>query len=188
VSQAILSAAEAVIGEQGANAHMEAIASKAGVAVGTLYNHFADRQALLTALVDAHRERMSAQLAQSLADTAGKPLRARLESLLATLFTAVASKARHQLMLMEGAATHFARRKQMRERFTAMLVPVFAQAREKGELVKDDAGLQPALLFGLVRGIFELGREGGLTQSPDEAAKVVVSAFLDGAAPREVTK
>jgi len=53
---AILDAAEELFAEQGlANAHMNDIAARAGVAVGTLYNHFKDRDALLAALLETRR-------------------------------------------------------------------------------------------------------------------------------------
>src|SRR3954471_15366151 len=49
--QAILSAAEEVFADDGFHAaRMGAIAAKAGVSVGTLYNHFEDRDALLGGL------------------------------------------------------------------------------------------------------------------------------------------
>lgn len=50
---AILGAAERVISEDGFHtARMEKIAVDAGVSVGTIYNHFKDRSALLQALFD----------------------------------------------------------------------------------------------------------------------------------------
>jgi len=53
---AILDAAEEIFSDNGLNAaHMNDIAARAGVAVGTLYNHFKDRDALLAALLDARR-------------------------------------------------------------------------------------------------------------------------------------
>lgn len=45
----ILSAARQLFAEQGPDAQMDAIAARAGVAVGTLYNHFATKQVLLAA-------------------------------------------------------------------------------------------------------------------------------------------
>ncbi len=60
---AILDAAEDVFAETGlANAHMNDIAAKAGVAVGTLYNHFEDRDALLTALLQYRRADLMARM------------------------------------------------------------------------------------------------------------------------------
>jgi len=49
-NRAILTAAEEVFSEEGLGARMEQIAARAGVAVGTLYNHFQDRGALVNAL------------------------------------------------------------------------------------------------------------------------------------------
>lgn len=55
-SSAILDAAEEIFADKGLNsAHMNEIAAKAGVAVGTLYNHFEDRDALLSALITTRR-------------------------------------------------------------------------------------------------------------------------------------
>src|SRR5439155_24293704 len=51
--EAILDAAEEAFARHGMDAPMEAIASLAGVAVGTLYNHFDSRAALLEALMSA---------------------------------------------------------------------------------------------------------------------------------------
>ncbi|MDB4966385.1 MAG: TetR family transcriptional regulator [Myxococcales bacterium] len=55
-SAAIIDAAEGTFAERGLNtATMNEIAAAAGVAVGTLYNHFKDRDALLAALVEERR-------------------------------------------------------------------------------------------------------------------------------------
>ncbi len=51
-ARAILSAAEEVFSSDGVHgAHMGEIAKRAGLAVGTLYNHFRDRDTLLLALI-----------------------------------------------------------------------------------------------------------------------------------------
>src|SRR5512138_1431438 len=54
-ARAILEAAERVFASDGLNARMERIAEAAGVAVGTLYNHFEDRAALVRSLVESRR-------------------------------------------------------------------------------------------------------------------------------------
>lgn len=59
----ILDAAERVVGREGiAQAGIASIAREAGVAVGTLYNHFGDRERLLGALVLRHREELVAAI------------------------------------------------------------------------------------------------------------------------------
>ena len=65
---AILAAAEEVFAARGLRgARMEAIASRAGVAVGTLYNHFQDREALLSALIQSRRQALLDRVDRALA-------------------------------------------------------------------------------------------------------------------------
>jgi AcrR family transcriptional regulator len=61
---------------------MGTIAAKAGVSVGTLYNHFADREAMLAGLLGARRAELLGKLDGALRETAGQPLRARLRAIL----------------------------------------------------------------------------------------------------------
>ncbi len=49
----VLDAAEEVLAEQGLTARMDAIAARAGVGVGTVYRHFATKEALWQAIVVA---------------------------------------------------------------------------------------------------------------------------------------
>src|SRR5512138_2747814 len=79
--RAILAAAEEVFAEDGLHAaRMERIASRAGVAVGTLYNHFADKEALLAALARSRREGLFARVDASLAGVDGRPIAEQLHA------------------------------------------------------------------------------------------------------------
>src|SRR4051794_13846367 len=80
-AQAILGAAEEVFADAGLHAaHMGEIASRAGVSVGTLYNHFKDREALLDGLLQARREEMVGAVDEAIRASAGKPFRERLRA------------------------------------------------------------------------------------------------------------
>ncbi len=69
---AILRAAEEAFAESGIrDTHVSAIAARAGMAVGTLYNHFRDRDALLTALLDERRRELLDRMDRALADGGG---------------------------------------------------------------------------------------------------------------------
>src|SRR5215831_13366167 len=81
--QAILAAAEEVFADAGLHAaHMGTIAAKAGVSVGTLYNHFEDREALLAGLLAARHAELYGKLDAAISGAAGRPLRARLRAIL----------------------------------------------------------------------------------------------------------
>jgi len=82
--QAILAAAEEVFADAGLHAaHMGTIAAKAGVSVGTLYNHFEDREALLAGLLEARHAELIGKLDVALREAADSPLRERLRAILA---------------------------------------------------------------------------------------------------------
>lgn len=49
--EALLTAAGELLGERGESVQIEEIAARAGVGVGTLYRHFADKDALIAAIV-----------------------------------------------------------------------------------------------------------------------------------------
>jgi AcrR family transcriptional regulator len=81
--QTILDAAEEVFADAGLHAaHMGTIAAKAGVSVGTLYNHFEDREALLAGLLVARRADLLGKIDAAIADAAARPLRERLRGIL----------------------------------------------------------------------------------------------------------
>jgi AcrR family transcriptional regulator len=81
--QAILAAAEEVFADAGLHAaHMGTIAAKAGVSVGTLYNHFEDREALLGGLLAARRAELVGKIDDAIRKAAGRPLRERLRGIL----------------------------------------------------------------------------------------------------------
>src|SRR6188508_1408133 len=79
---AILDAAETVFARDGVQrARMEDVAGEAGVAVGTLYNYFADRNALLDALLDERGAALFERIDAALADEK-LPFEARLAAFL----------------------------------------------------------------------------------------------------------
>ena len=84
----MLTAAEDVFADSGLHAaHMSEIAERAGVAVGTLYNHFADREALLAGLIDARYAEMLAQMDAALRSNVGRPFRERLRALVVAMLS-----------------------------------------------------------------------------------------------------
>lgn len=95
--EAILEAAEQAFARDGAlAARMESVAQAAGVAVGTLYNHFADRDALIDAVMRARQATLLTALDEALARTAKAPFGQALEALVAA---AQAHFARHEAFL-----------------------------------------------------------------------------------------
>jgi len=77
--EAIVAAAEDAIAERGLHAAgMVEIAERAGVSVGTLYNHFADKDALIAALIAVRRRELAARIDAALAPRQSDPFRVQL--------------------------------------------------------------------------------------------------------------
>lgn len=87
VSIAILEAAEDLIAAKGIQgAPLAQIAKKAGVAVGTLYNYFADRDSLIRALFEMRRTTLHPQLRAAVAKAPELPFEDRLRAFVRDVF------------------------------------------------------------------------------------------------------
>lgn len=178
-SEAILEAANAVLLERGLDAPMEVIAARAGVAVGTLYNHFKDREALVEALLVAHRGRIVSGVRAAEAATAGQPAR---EQLIAMLEAMQAGWGPYFLAVKQAEhVPDVKRRKEIRERIAKLFGGVLERARREGLIAADPDGLQPVALHGLLRSVFGLAADEPKRFPPGRAASWIADLFLSGA-------
>ena len=84
----ILAAARQEIAERGPEVGMDEIASRAEVAVGTLYRHFPTKEALVTAIVNESMEQVADDAERCLAlCEAGEPARGQLVAFIEALIT-----------------------------------------------------------------------------------------------------
>lgn len=168
--QAILTAAEEVFASKGLHAaHMGEIAGLAGVAVGTLYNHFADRDALLAGLLEARRAELLARIDEALEIGAGKgatadrrpTFRDRLRAFLQAVLAHKEAHRRFFQILMQGEIVRYQETfpsachvpsATMHEMFTRLDKLMKQGVREKA-LRADIADLAPVLLMGMVRAV-----------------------------------
>jgi AcrR family transcriptional regulator len=85
----ILDAAEELIASRGLHgAALAQIAKRAGVAVGTLYNYFADRDAMIRALFESRRAALRPKLLAAAANAQGLPFEKRLRQFTRDLLVA----------------------------------------------------------------------------------------------------
>ena len=181
-SRAILAAAEEVFAADGLHARMESIASRAGVAVGTLYNHFEDRKALVGALVRSRREALLARVDAALAGVPGEPVEAQLRAYL----TAVEQHARAHGPLLavlmqagEGPAESRPPRTLLDE-LVRRADAIVARGVMAGALRPDGEKLFGLALVGMARALVIRAVEGGADRG--EAAGELLDLFLRGAA------
>lgn len=160
--ETVLAAAEQVFADQGLHAaHMGEIAAKAGVSVGTLYNHFKDREALLAGLLEARRAEMISNLDEAMHAAAGRPAIERLRVMVESMLL---HKSRHRKFLqillqgeigryehtfpsacrMPGATLH---------EIYSRVDKVVRQAVKDGTLRAGTEATAPMFLMGLVRSL-----------------------------------
>jgi AcrR family transcriptional regulator len=190
---AILDAAESVFAQRGFHgARIQDIAAQARIAVGTVYNHFAQKDDVLSALLEERTEEMLAQLlATDHAPTFEARLRARVASLLTYVeqhraFFAVATE--HGVFT--GAAAPGApstKRLRRVEKFRAAFRAIVEEGIASGELEPLGADALARFLGGTIRAFLLSSLA---ERDPDVAAHAttIVDLFLRGAARRRTRR
>ena len=164
--EAILDAAADLLGAEGAaQTRMEDIASRAGVAVGTVYNYFRDRTALVSALLETR----TAALIDALDSTpdrrkargAGVPLEQFAIELEHFVHTLMAHIEANRVLL--GLLIEDERQRGVDAESTARRTAMRAQVLERGTRLvergirakairKENPGVYAALLLGMIKG------------------------------------
>src|SRR5581483_3615904 len=180
--QAMIAAAEAVFAERGlSGASMGEIAAEAGVAVGTLYNHFQDREALLDATMAARKAELKDKLDKRLHESAREPFARQLGAIIGALFEHFEEHRQFLTIVMCEHATSLGKKSKAMREIASVLERVLKRGVQEGALKPSRGGLHAVALLGMVRGVIlndvEHGSRGELTRHVDE----LVDLFLRGA-------
>ena len=181
---AILDAAEQVAAEAGLpSASLQAIAERAGVAVGTIYNYFPDRQELFAALFKRRREELSAVIDETAKKHAKEPFADQLEAFVNGVFTHFDQHRSYLRLALdshpvvsEDEGKKRPAMQQLQERAERILR---VGVREK-QLRDVEVELLATVLVSIVRGVLLMRAHRDEPFAPKTAR--VVSLFLDGAA------
>ena len=195
---AILDAAASAFNAGGASAvRMEDIAAGAGIAVGTLYNYFRDRQTLVASLLRSRTQVLLDALdaaadadrqADALVDRpSGTHVTAELRQFVATLVThwdanRVLLTLMMEDLLQSGAdATAMNRQHTVATQLLARAQKLMGRGIEAGLLHPADTGVYAAMLLGMVRGVVVTSVVRGDTGFAHQSDQIV-RVFLSGAA------
>jgi AcrR family transcriptional regulator len=179
----ILVATQEILVENGLeHATMAKIAERAGVAVGTLYNRFADRDELIEVLLAERRADLLRKLDESMASLEKAGFREQLLGFFTTLFTHMDEHRPFlKLVFAKEIGGQEGRERMHRAMFDRLESILKRGQREK--LLRRDADHCFALtLFWSAKGTAEREAHGLPPLSPAQAARSVVGLFLDGAA------
>jgi len=180
-SEAILNAAEEVIAERGVErASMGEIATRAGVAVGTVYNYFPDRDGLVRALFRSRRARIVPGIAAAAAARRDQPFEPRLRGLLADLFALFEQHRRFLRVVMETddrRPVTTASQNTVLSQLLGDLRQVFEAGEAEGRLSSGQHDRLARLAAGAMRGLLfhQLERGGSLEGEAAFLADVLLS-------------
>jgi AcrR family transcriptional regulator len=171
---AILEAAEEVAAAKGLEAtSTAAIAERAGVAVGTLYNYFPDRDALIAALFKLRRDALQPRIEAVAGATAKLPFEERLRAYLAGIAGVLEESRRFLRVAMsaEGA---------VKPKPRSMLLQTIAQAL--ADILRPAARARAEeyarMLIGALKGMLQWRLERDEPFEP--GARLLADAFLAG--------
>ena len=191
--RAIMEAAEEVFADQGLhNAHMGEIAARAGVSVGTLYNHFEDREALLAGLLDARQSELLALVDARLAEMAARPFAEQLRALLRCMLEHAEAHrkffqilwqtevGRYQVTFPSACRKPSATMKEILGRIDKVI-----KRGVKDRALRAEAGdLAPLLFLGMVRGLCIRDALAGGAGDLAGQAEALLDLFLHGVGVR----
>ena len=183
-AQEILAATEQEIVEKGLHAITVAdIAARAGLAVGTLYNHYKDRDALVSALAAQRKTELLEKVDAQLAKSAGKSFRIQLRDLFRTIFAHFDEHFQFFAAFTQAEAAP-PTISQSAQVFQRELYERIAQLIERGKKLRairpKAAEIAPALLMGMTRSMMMRRIYVTGEQSPLAHVETLVDCFLHG--------
>jgi AcrR family transcriptional regulator len=189
-AQEILAAAEAELAEHGVTAAgMAAIAKRAGVAVGTLYNYFRDKEVLISTLLEERRERLKEKMEEAWTAHAELPFEGQLEGVINALFDMFELHRNFLRIVLANERPALPREATEAERrgtanpLTDRLRPLTARGVKDGVLDERDADLYASVIASLIKAVMT-ERLNDTSRAFRTATPFVMRVFLDGARRR----
>lgn len=181
-ARAISAAAEQVFADRGVHdARMEEIAARAGVAVGTVYNHFEDREALLAELVESRRKQLAQRLDQALDESAEEPFEGQLRRFALTVFEHFEHHRPFCTIMLESDQARLTQPSPAMREIRARAETLVRRGLQRKDLNPARAELLPMFLWGAIKSVLvhDLRNPGALPVAGRAAA--AVDFFLNGA-------
>jgi AcrR family transcriptional regulator len=183
---ALIDAAERVAARDGlASANLQAIAEQAGVAVGTIYNYFEDKDLLFQTLFTRRRAGLYVAIDAATEECRAKPFADQLSGFIRAMFAYFDAHSDFLRLLFEDQRVRAVKEEdakrgtgatQLHQRATHV-VRVGLREKQLGEFSAEFLG---TILMSIIRGVLVARRESDEAIAPD--AERVASLFLHGAA------
>ena len=158
VTEAILDAAEELAAEVGVpGTNLQAVAKRAGVAVGTIYNHFEDRSELFAELFARRRQELLNALDSASKKTATARFDAQLESYVSTVLAYFDTRRQFLRLAMDGQGKPPPRKagetQESMEQLTIRAARIVRVGLKEKRIRPDIADLAPYFLTAALRAV-----------------------------------
>ena len=180
VATAILEAAEDLIASNGLEgAPLAQIAKRAGVAVGTLYNYFADRDALIAALFEMRRATLRPQLRAAVTAGAALGFEPRLRAFVRDAFAALDAHRKFVKVAIE-TEHHKLTPGTASQDISSAVTDLVKVGIKEGVVASEHAELLSVAIISAIKGL-ALKRISANAKLEAADADALVTLFLDGA-------
>lgn len=178
----ISAAAEEVFARRGVrDAKIEEIAARAGVSVGTVYNHFEDRDTLLRELIERRRAALARKLDRALDETRGEPFEAQLRSFTATVLEHFEANRPFLAIMLQSDSAALERPSEAMRELHARAETLVRRGLEQRLLRPHGRELWTTLLFGILRAALVHELRSPTSSAIPERAAELAGFFLRGA-------
>jgi AcrR family transcriptional regulator len=186
---AILEAGEEVLAEQGLHlARMEEVASKARVAVGTIYNLIGDRDALVVEILSVRHRELLKLMAATLERVRPLPFREQVQGCVVALLGYFREHSRFFRLVSESERGPACPHRRLSQETLAEIRRHYRELVARGikqrALRSEGRALYPAMLMGMMREVIIQDLETGPAIAADDRVSQILDVFMLGAGAR----
>ena len=153
-----------------------AIAAKAGISIGTLYQYFDDKDAILDALSARELRGLSSKVMESMDATIPRTSEARLQLMVSAVFETYGGRRRVHKVLLEHALTQ--RKARLNPLFSELSRELSREGRTGPRLTPAEAFVLTNAIAGVLRAVVTSGYPSAQQAALEEALNRLVRGFV----------
>jgi len=153
-----------------------AIAAKAGISIGTLYQYFDDKDAILDALSARELRGLSSKVMESMDATIPRTSEARLQLMVSAVFETYGGRRRVHKVLLEHALTQ--RKARLNPLFSELSRELSREGRTGPRLTPAEAFVLTNAIAGVLRAVVTSAYPSAQRQALEEALNRLVRGFV----------
>jgi len=168
------------------NLTTNAIAAKAGISIGTLYQYFYDRDAILDALTGRELKGLGSKVMESMDPAIPRTSEERLRLMVSAVFESYGGRRRVHKVLLEHALSQ--RRARLNPLFSALSQELTREGRAGPRLTPAEAFVLTNAIAGVLRAVVTHAYPSAQRQALEDALNRLVTGFVSANAVKAASK